>query len=577
MTMRLMNWRRTLPGIALVAGLMAMVLSCGGSAEYATGTEYAEEQRAVEAPPPPTAVPASVSNNGPGPQGPDNPAGSAGPQGQPGPREESASLSLRPTLAAMVASAAPTPLPPPSLPGLQSDRDESSARPQNGVAPGQSYDPQSVPSQPQTGRQLIVAAWVSLQVDAIDPVARQVEAVTAQRGGWVESADIIGEGGYRTASINVRVPAARFNETMTALRALGIVTDEGISSEDVTDRLIDNAARMTAWLAQEKRLIVLLENAATVEDIVDIEKRISEVRADIEQVAATQRSLQNRVAASLISVHLHLPRRFAADPPIGQMTLAVGDPAATAAAIAANVAARNGYIGEKREYRQERSDLVEMTAFVKPADLPALMDYAGTLGEITDRRLDSVGPSPANDAPSARLTLAIRSNVNSAATLNLSATDAIAVAGQIRARAESLDGYVESWREVRQEDGDIINLEVVVKASDLRAIMEYGATLGDTENWQYSAVGQSPADGSPNARLTLSVHGADNNPTPSVPPGVIAAVVIAIVVVGAAIVGAAIIVRRRRNRSNYGGVSPRQPLEFDAGGAGAADAGGQRE
>ena len=158
--------------------------------------------------------------------------------------------------------------------------------------------------QQQSGRQLIVEAWVSLEVGEIDGVVRQVEAIAGQRGGWVESADIVGEAGYRTATINVRVPADRFGDAMQTLRGLGRVTDEGVSSTDVTDRLIDNEARMTAWKTQEERLIVLLENAATVEDVIDIERRISEVRADIESVAATQRNLENRVAASLIRVHL---------------------------------------------------------------------------------------------------------------------------------------------------------------------------------------------------------------------------------------------------------------------------------
>ena len=77
------------------------------------------------------------------------------------------------------------------------------------------------------GRQLIVEAWISLEVGEIDGVARQVEAMAGQRGGWVESADIVGEAGYRTASINVRVPAERFNDAMQTLRGLGRVNRRG--------------------------------------------------------------------------------------------------------------------------------------------------------------------------------------------------------------------------------------------------------------------------------------------------------------------------------------------------------------
>ena len=587
----LWRWPRTLPRIALIFGLifglMAVALSCGGSAEYAESAAapapgVGQSDTASDISPELLRQQLGTSGGGRIELGPAGPAGPAGSQGAAGQDDAAAA---QPTPApeivvdtARAASEAGQPA---------SNTPRRGAATDEGASDGASSSSLSAQTNPQTGRQLIVEAWISLQVDAIDPLARQVEALAAQRGGWVESADILGEGGYRSAAIHIRVPAERFNNAMEALRALGVVTDEGISSADVTDRLIDNEARMTAWHAQEERLIALLENAATVEDIVDIEKRISEVRADIEQVAATQRDLQNRVAASLIRVNLHLPPRFAADPPAGQMTLAVGDPPAAGDAIIARVRALNGYIGQKREYRQGQGDAVELTAFVRSTDLAGLMDYAATLGEIADRRLDSVGPSPDSDVPNARLSLAIHSNVDSAAALSLSAVDAIAVAGQIRAYAEARGGYVETWAEVRQEDSDIVNLEMVVKAADLRAVMDYGATLGHTENWEYQAAGQNPDDAVPNARLRLSVYTGGRGLNDLELGLTIAGVAIVIVGIAAAAVVALLLRRRAAGRqiagrsgtdtgagAGAGGISARrQPLVPDAA-AGDADGNG---
>lgn len=579
----LWRWPRTLPRIALIFGLifglMAVALSCGGSAEYAesaaapaAGAGQSDTASDIS----PELLPQQLGASGGGriELGPAGPQGGAGQDGA-----AAAQPTLAPQMVVETARAASEAgQPASSTPRRGAATDE-------GASDGASSSSLSAQTNPQTGRQLIVEAWISLQVDAIDPLARQVEALAAQRGGWVESADILGEGGYRSAAIHIRVPAERFNNAMEALRALGVVTDEGISSADVTDRLIDNEARMTAWRAQEERLIALLENAATVEDIVDIEKRISEVRADIEQVAATQRDLQNRVAASLIRVSLHLPPRFAADPPAGQMTLAVGDPPAAGDAIIARVRALNGYIGQKREYRQGQGDAVELTAFVRSTDLAGLMDYAATLGEIVDRRLDSVGPSPDSDVPNARLSLAIHSNVDSAAALSLSAVDAIAVAGQIRAYAEARGGYVETWAEARQEDSDIVNLEMVVKAADLRTVMDYGAALGRTENWEYQAAGQNPDDAVPNARLRLSVYTGGRGLNDLELGLTIGGAAIVFLGIAAAAVVALLLRRRAAGRqiagrsgtdtsAGAGGISARrQPLAPDAA-AGDADGNG---
>ena len=523
--MSIERWRPILPGIALIAGLMAMALSCGGAAEEA-------------------AAPAAMSGQVSQERSSDSSA--ARPQMQ--------AAAAAPTAAPVAASAPQVrkesePAPPASMPAAD----------QSGGADGESSSLQQ-----QSGRQLIVEAWLSLEVNEIDSVVRQVETVAGQRGGWVESADIVGEAGYRTANINVRVPAERFDDAMQTLRALGRVTDEGVSSTDVTDRLIDNAARMTAWRTQEERLIILLENAATVEDVIDIERRISEVRADIESVAATQRNLENRVAASLIRVNLHLPGRFASDPPNGSLTLAVGDPGSTANIIAGRVASLNGYVGGQREYQEGRGQVVELSAYVKPADLAGLIDYAATLGEPSERRLNSVGPAPVGDTPNARLSLTIRSNVDSAASLSLSATEPIAAAGEIRARAESLGGYVESWNESRWDNGESenVHMELIVRASDLRNVMDFGTTLGDAENWEFHSVGQGPADAAPNARLTVTVYTGGGFSAPWV---VIGAVIAAVVVVSAAVAGTVWVIRRRRaNPGDTSGVNQPQPLADDA-------------
>ena len=522
--MSIARLRQILPVVALIAGLMAMALSCGGSAEEAAapasittadrevGRPAAQMQAAAAA----TAAPQAASQARV--QKESAPAQPQAPAAQPAPAADSSG----------------------NQGTLLAYRGEGT---DDGVASAW---------QAQAGRQLIVEAWVSLEVHEIDAMVRQVEAVATQRGGWIESADIVGEAGYRTANINVRVPAERFDDAIQTLRGLGRVTDEGVSSTDVTDQLIDVEARLGAWRVQEERLIVLLENATTVEDVIDIERRIAEVREDIERVAATQRNLENRVAASLIRVHLHLPGRFASDPPNGSITLAVGDPKGAAVSVGGRVESLNGYVGGQREYEEGRGQVVEITAYVKPTDLAGLMDYAATLGEPSDRRLNSVGPAPVGDVPNARLSLLIRSNVDSAASLSLAASEPIVAAGEIRARAESLGGYVESWNELRWDEGkrQTVHMELVVRASDLREIMDFGTTLGDAENWEFHSVGQGPEDAAPNSRLTVSVY------TEHVDDVVwyIVTIVVGVIVV-AATLGLVVVMRRRGRRGEAAAVA----------------------
>ena len=242
------------------------------------------------------------------------------------------------------------------------------------------------------------------------------------------------------------------------------------------------------------------------EDIVEIEQRISEVRTDIEVVEATQRNLAGRVATALVTVQLALPNRLVSEAPDATLTLSVGDPSAVADSIRARVVSLGGYIGNKREYQQGTSGFVVETAvFVRSTDLKGLMDYAATLGVPSARNLNSVGDPQAGNAPDARLLLTIMSNSGVAAEVNLNAVEPADTGRLLRERAESLGGYVERFSETRRGDDHSVDLVLVVKSSDVRDVLEYATTIADADNWEFNATGQQPPDDAPNARLDVSI------------------------------------------------------------------------
>ena len=536
--MRIRNLSRTwIPTLMLVAA--ALALACGGAASapaQAPAAPYAEYSDSYDR-----------AQQESGPVGAMGPAGAPGPAGSDGAGGFSRQQGIAATAAPAAAMAAAVPTPAPVA--ASASTESAAARPQQ---PQVADSPQS-----QSARKLIVESWMSLEVTNIDAMVRQVEALAAQSGGWVESSEVYGEAGYRSATVRIRVPADRLSNGLDSLRGMGRVTDEGISSTDVTERLIDNEARLTAWYAQEERLVTLLENAPTVEDIIQIEQRIAEVRSDIEHVEATQRDLTGRVATSLITVNLRLPAQYAADPPVGFLQLSVDNPSSTADSVIARVESLGGYIGEKREFDEGSGRIIDLTVFVKPADLAGLMDYAATLGAPSGRQLSSVGPTPLNEVANARLTLGIRSDVELGASMSLDASDPAAVAEQVRAQAESRGGFVEHWNEFQNRDDHRVSMELIVKASDLRSVMDYAAELGKLQHWDYNAVGQNPSAAAPNARLTFSVATPEDYST----QWIILAVVVGAAVLVVIVIVALVLALRRRRRHEAGAAAD---MEFAA-------------
>ena len=479
--MTISSFRHVVPALLMVLGLMTVALACGGASEAPQGAFTGSSDDAATA--------------------------------------DSASEVVR---EADLMSAVPTAAP--QAASSESAALSASAQPIEGAG--------AVEGQARANRQLVIESRLGLEVQDIDAGTRQVESIAVGLGGWVESASVSGEGGLRTANVSVRVPSQRITDAMKQFRNMGRVVDEQVSATDVTERLVDNDARLSAWRVQEQRLISLLRNAQTVEDIVEIEKRISEVRTDIEVLSASQRNLEGRVATALIAVRLSLPGRLVSEAPDATLTLAVGDPSEVSESIRTRVNALGGYIGSRQEYQQGNTGLVVETAiFVRSTDLKGLMDYAATLGVTSGRNLNAVGDPPVGSAPDARLMLTIRSNSGVSASIQLESEDPAVVGDRLRARVDSLGGFVERFSERRDGDDHFVDMVLVVKSSDLREVLDHAGTLGNADGWQFTATGQQPPDEAPTARLEVSITAPTDYTVLWIVLGVVGGILIAVVVV----------------------------------------------
>ncbi len=150
-----------------------------------------------------------------------------------------------------------------------------------------------------------------------------------------------------------------------------------------------------------------------------------------------------------------------------------------------------------------------MTLYVQPARLDELMDHAATLGVAADRNLSAIGEQPPGDAPDARLSVYLYAFASTNADIRIETDDPAEAAELLRERVESFEGSVASRSESRNGDDYVISLTLVVQASHLRDLLEYADTLGDADDWNYTASGLSPETG-PSAQLIVTIEQEDD-------------------------------------------------------------------
>lgn len=103
--------------------------------------------------------------------------------------------------------------------------------------------------------------------------------------------------------ITARIPADKLDITINALEAVaGSFQIKSVSSADVTKQYIDTDARMRTQQALELRYLQLLQKAGNVSEMLEIEEKLSEVRATIESAKADLKLIDDQVAYSTLTI-----------------------------------------------------------------------------------------------------------------------------------------------------------------------------------------------------------------------------------------------------------------------------------
>lgn len=180
--------------------------------------------------------------------------------------------------------------------------------------PGSAPQP---PTDAATPAMMIRNGYATLEVSKLDPAIVQVRALATKVGGYVTNSSTSGgRDQIRSAMLELRVPARRYDEAVTALAEIGRVETTQTSAQDVGEEFVDLTARVANLRKLEDRLIDLLTNrTGRLQDVLAVERELSRVRTEIDQIEGRLRYLKNRVSLSTLTVNLHEPQPLIGNTP----------------------------------------------------------------------------------------------------------------------------------------------------------------------------------------------------------------------------------------------------------------------
>jgi len=147
---------------------------------------------------------------------------------------------------------------------------------------------------------------MSMESEDINYTVTRFEQYTENFGGWIQSRSMStgSHGMHASADLTLRVPAARYDEFVLTVSEIGRVRSFNDSVIDATDEYFDSQARLDINRAEEARLLEFIENSSSLEDIILLESRLSEVRTNIELHESNIRRINRDVSYSTLHVHL---------------------------------------------------------------------------------------------------------------------------------------------------------------------------------------------------------------------------------------------------------------------------------
>lgn len=158
-------------------------------------------------------------------------------------------------------------------------------------------------------RKLITTVNMSVETEDLDKVLTQIKNRTKELGGYIESSNVQNGSAYennryRSATLTVRIPQKSLNSFVDKVGEISNVVSSEETVDDVTLSYVATESRMKALQAEEERLLEFMNQAKNLDELLTIEKRLTEVRAELETVTSALRVYDNKVNYSTINLDI---------------------------------------------------------------------------------------------------------------------------------------------------------------------------------------------------------------------------------------------------------------------------------
>jgi len=175
----------------------------------------------------------------------------------------------------------------------------------------------TIPLMADESRKITYSGSASIETETFDETLMALDQWVNSYQGMISFSRIEDYGDYdqprRFAAYTIKIPAEHFQKAVQELQAKVQVRRLELESQDVTDHYYDLTARIESAQTHEQRLLVLVEKATELKDVLALEQELNRIRYEIENNQGILRRLDNQVRYSTLyldieETHVLLPQ-----------------------------------------------------------------------------------------------------------------------------------------------------------------------------------------------------------------------------------------------------------------------------
>ena len=167
----------------------------------------------------------------------------------------------------------------------------------------------------QSGQKLVRKMRLEAETEDMDPLLKTIDEKIAELSGYVENREVYNGSQYdsyryRHAEMTVRIPVEQLDSFVALVTEKANITARNETVDNITLSYVATQSRITALETEQTRLLELLAKAENMSDLLEIEKRLTDVRTELEEVTSQLRVYDNLVDYGTVYLNITEVREY---------------------------------------------------------------------------------------------------------------------------------------------------------------------------------------------------------------------------------------------------------------------------